>query len=212
MHNTNRHFIIMGMLLALAALASLYFPLTDRQQSTLVSIQHFPRTIGQWVSQDLPISAQDLVILKTDNVFLRRYQNPRGQKVYLYIVYSQTSRSAAHPPEICYTGDGVSILEKDHDAIAVHDPHLTINAARLLLKANHMYQVSYYWFKVGNKFTSNYLKEQLLVAYDTLLGKRKGSALIRISADLDHDNEKSASQMIKDFADQMTPQLLQYLP
>ena len=73
-------------------------------QSDNLSIHHFPKVIGDWTSEDLPISDDDKAILETDNVFVRRYTNSIDEEVSLFIVYSENNRKVSHPPEICYTG------------------------------------------------------------------------------------------------------------
>ena len=202
----------MGVLLGLSGLVSLGVYFNDYKQTDTVRIKDFPRTVGPWVSQDIPLSKEELAILETDNVFVRKYKNPNGEEVYLYIVYSQTNHKVSHPPEICYTGGGISILEKTQDFIPVNKGNLIISANRLLLQAGKLYQVSFYWFKVGDTFTSNYWKQQTLVALNTLFGKRKGSALIRISANLTDQDKEMAIKEVKEFTNLIAPLLFKYLP
>lgn len=212
MKSEDKNFIIMAVLLGLAGLLAGYLSFKDFRQTDTVSVKDFPRSVGPWVSEDIPLSKQDLAILETDNAFVRKYKNPNGEEVYLYIVYSQTNHKVTHPPEICYTGSGVSILEKTHDFIPVSYKNLDIKANRFLLQDNQLYQMSFYWFKVGNIFTSNYWKEQILVAFNALLGKKQGSALIRISADIVNKDKGRAIKEIKEFTGLIVPQLFAYLP
>ena len=213
MKNEDKNFIIMGVLLGVVSLFSLYFYSKDFKQADTVNIKNFPRTVGAWVvSEDIPLSKQDLAILETDNTFVRRYRNSNGEEVYLYIVYSQTNHKVSHPPEICYAGSGISILEKTHDSIAVNYKNLNISSNRLLIQANKLYQISFYWFKVGDAFTSNYWKQQALVALNTLFSQREGIALIRISADVNNNDKEIAIKEVKDFTNLITPQLFKYLP
>ncbi|MGH2563665.1 MAG: exosortase C-terminal domain/associated protein EpsI, partial [Ginsengibacter sp.] len=166
-----------------------------------------------WVSEDIPLSKQQLVLLGTDNTFVRKYKDPDGKAVYLYIVYSQNNRKIYHPPENCYTGGGgVSILERTLDAIPVSYKNLIIHANRLELQARQLHQITFYWFKAGDSFTSSYWKEQTLVAINSLWGKRQGSALIRISADFTGNNKEAAIREVKEFTGLITPQLMKYLP
>jgi len=202
----------MGSLLVLAGAFSIYLYSKDIKQAETINIKSFPRTVADWSSQDIPLSKDDFILLETDNAFFRKYKNPEGQTVYLYIVYSRTNHKTTHLPEICYRGNGVLIIEKSRDSIPVSYKRLTIDANRLLLQSGELYQISFYWFKAGEVFTPNYLKEQLLVAYNALFDKDKGSALIRISADvIDHDKDKAARE-VKGFANVITPQLFKYLP
>lgn len=185
---------------------------TSHKEDT-ISIDAFPKTIGTWISQELPISKEDLSILETKNAFVRRYTNSQGGgEVYLFLVYSQHNRKVAHPPEICYLGSGVSITENVHDPITVEYKNLTISTNRLKLLRKKLEHIAFYWFKVGDKFTSNYWEQQLLIALNTILGQPKGSALVRISADVNSADQGEAIRNIKSFANLITPSLFKYLP
>jgi len=212
MAEKHKNFIIMAFLLGVACLFSLNLLFNDVKEIDTVDIKNFPRVIGAWTSEEIPLSKDDLDILETDNAFIRKYTNSNGEAVYLYIVYSQTNRKVSHPPEICYTGSGVSILENVHDQIHMEYKNLTINANRLLLTKDKYYQITYYWFKVGDAFTANYWKQQMLVAINSLLGKDTGSALIRISADINNNDKETAVKEVKEFTALMAPQLFKYLP
>lgn len=205
--------ILIQLCLLIAVLLSfnLYFKTAYLEDT--VSIDTFPRTIGTWISQDLPISKEDLSILETKNAFVRRYTNTvGGGEVYLFLVYSQHNRKVAHPPEICYLGSGVSIIENVHDPITVDYKNLTIPTNRLKLLRKKFEHIAFYWFKVGDKLTSNYLEQQLLIAFNALLGQKKGSALIRISADVNSADQGEAIRNIKSFANLITPSLFRHLP
>ncbi len=212
MQNNGKNFIIMCVLLGAAGLLSLDVYFKDFKQTDTVRINDFPRTVGAWTSQEIPLSKEELAILETDNAFVRRYKNPNGEQVYLYIVYSQTNHKVSHPPEICYIGSGVSVLEKRQDLIPVSYKNLTIATNRLLLEANNAYQISFYWFKVGDTFTANYWQQQALVAVNTLFGQRKGCALIRVSAYLINQDKEKAIKEVKEFTSLITPDLFKYLP
>jgi EpsI family protein len=189
----------------------LYFK-TATEQDT-ISIDAFPKIMGVWTSEDLPISKEDLSILETKNAFVRKYTNTvDGGEVYLFLVYSQHNRKVAHPPEICYLGGGVSITENIHDPIPVEYKSLTISTNRLKLLRKNLKHVAFYWFKVGNRFTSNYWEQQVLIALNSVTGSSQGSALIRISADVVDDDQDKAIRNVKSFVNLITPSLFKYLP
>lgn len=206
----DKKFTVICLLLLITSFCSLGLCFRDFTQKDTIDIKSFPRNIGSWYAEELPLTQRQLEILGTGNVFVRKYKNLNGQQVYLYIVYSQSNRKVSHPPEICYAGEGISILEKTRDTIPV-DKNLTLQANRLQIEINQLQQMSFYLFKVGNEFTPSYGKQQILVALNTALGRKTGSALIRISADIDQDKQASIKS-IKEFTRMITPQLVQYLP
>jgi EpsI family protein len=212
MKNDDRNFMVMAFCLVIAGLFSLYFYFKDLQQTDTVYVKNFPRTVGGWVSEEIPLSKGDLALLETDNAFFRIYRNPNGEKVYLYIIYSQNNDKITHLPEVCYRGKGVSFLAETQDFIPVNYQHLTISTNRLLLQSGKLYQISFYWFKAGDHFTSDYWKEKIFIALNTLSGQRRGNALIRISADVNKSDKETAIKEIKEFTNLITPQLFKYLP
>lgn len=199
------------LLISIVLSMKLYF--NAAHQEDTISIDSFPRKIGTWTAQDLPISKEDLSILETKNAFVRRYTNSEGgAEVYLFLVYSQHNRKVAHPPEICYLGSGVSITENVHDPIFVEYKNLTIPTNRLKLLRKKFEHIAFYWFKIGDKFTSNYWEQQLIIAINSLLGQSKGSALIRISADVNSEDQGESIRNIKSFTNLITPALFRFLP
>jgi EpsI family protein len=180
-------------------------------QSDTVNINNFPTTIGEWSSKDLPISDYDLSILETRNAFVREYSNPQGQHIYLYTVYSQNNRKVSHPPEICYTGSGATIVSSVPDFFEGKDK-AKIDVNRLVVEKGAESQIVLYWFKVGNTFTSNYWKQQSLIAINTLLGKPSSNALIRLSINIPSSGIDDGVSELKKFASLLLPTFIQYLP
>ena len=182
------------------------------RQADSVNIHSFPKTIGDWTSEDIPISDDDKAILETDNVFVRRYTNPKAEEVYLFAVYSQNNRKVSHPPEICYTGGGATILNSAHDTFSSISGDEEIRVNRLTVEKGNTEQIFAYWFKVGDSFTSNYWAQQGLIALKSLLGYPASSALIRISSTVKSENYEDAIRLIKEFGRLTIPYLHQYLP
>ncbi|OGX38592.1 MAG: EpsI family protein [Omnitrophica WOR_2 bacterium RIFCSPHIGHO2_02_FULL_52_10] len=182
------------------------------RMSDTISIHLFPSSIGDWQSEEIPVSDYDKKLLETENVFVRRYTNPAGEEVFLFAVYSQNNRKVSHPPEICYAGAGAAILDNVPDAFYAAGNGLKIHVNRLTVEKGDVRQIFVYWFKVGETFTSNYWKQQALIAYKSLIGQPASSALIRISATVHHDDAEAATKLIKKFGQQIIPHLQTYLP
>ncbi|MCK5014302.1 MAG: EpsI family protein [Candidatus Omnitrophica bacterium] len=187
-----------------------YFKVYRQEDS--VNIHFFPKEIGGWAAEEIPISKDDKALLETDNVFVRRYSNTQGEEVYLFVVYSQNNRKVSHPPEICYTGGGATILNNVHDSFVSVSEDERIEVNRLTVERGRTEQIFVYWFKVGDSFTSNYWIQQGLIAMKSFLGSPASSALIRISSTVKHENESEASERIKKFGRLIVPHLHQYLP
>ena len=210
--NFNFRYIFILLLLIIAAITSWQFSFRDFLQHDTVSIHEFPYQIGEWKGEEIPIAAGDLAILETKNAFTRRYTAPSGKAVILFIVYSQTNRKALHPPEICYSGGGISILSDDLRVLSDKNRGIELDTKRMFVEKGQYQQVANYWFKVGNTMTANYLKQQLLVALKMCLRQPAGSALLRVSADVKGNDVAAADATIQEFTMEILPLLPQYLP
>ena len=163
----------------------------------------FPFAIGEWKGRDVTISQRAYEILETRDVVLREYINQEGESIGLAIVGSASNRGSFHPPEICYAGEGLELLNKSIESIDAKDC-LFIKTNKLVLKDDAGYQVAWYWFAVGNYFTHNYYLQQIRLVINELfkIGSKQG-ALIRVSKRLkNHDLSAEGTfedSHIKDF-------------
>ena len=213
MKNNSNQLVLICLTLVATAVISWALFFKQAVEKDTVDINHFPKVIGTWSSVEMPITKDEFMILETKNAFVRLYTNSVDKtKIYLYLVYSQTNRKVAHPPEICYTGSGLSIIEDLHDTIPVQYKNLTIQANRLRMTKGNFTQIAYYWFKVGDHFTSNYWKQQVLIVFYTLVGRHPSSALVRVSADVVGNDVNKTVMNIKSFIDLIAPKLFLYLP
>ncbi|MCA9404307.1 MAG: EpsI family protein [Candidatus Omnitrophica bacterium] len=206
----NKYIIILLLIVGAGAVSWTTY-LKEFNEEDTVSIHSFPQEINGWVSEELPITEDEYAILETRNVFTRKYTGPKGQIVYFFTVYSQYNRKVAHPPEVCYTGSGIKVVSNTVDAIPIPEHNVTIKAHKLRLERRHLKQVAYYWFKVGDTFTPSYWQQQLRIAIKNLLGRPEGSALIRVSAVYNGDDQQAVED-IKEFTRLVLPAIYKHLP
>lgn len=176
-----------------------------------VNIHEFPMSIGDWTAEEIPIPDKDYEILETRNAFTRMFTHKDGGQIMLYMIYSQHNRRVAHPPEICYTGGGATIITKyPYDIPYKKDRPLTVN--RILIDDVSHQQLMHYWFKIGDSYTPSYWQQQFLIGLKTLLKKTSSSAMIRITTVIEDDDEKKATKLINSFAADILPIIPKYLP
>jgi len=212
MKKKNLSYIIIIFLLGISCVVSWSVHFKTYSQVDTVNIHKFPKIIGDWKSKDLIITESEYEILETRNVFVREYKNAEGQKIQLFIVYSQNNRKVSHPPEVCYKGGGISILSNNRVFVNKPDDGFLIEGNKLLLEQGTTRQVAYYWFKVGGTFTSSYWKQQILIVLKTLFAKPSSSALIRVSTVIEGEKSKIAEDLLKEFSSQIIPLIRTHLP
>ena len=206
----NRNYILLVSILLVTILVSWKFYFFDDQQQDLINVQVFPKTISQWNSEDLPINKIDSTLLGT-NILSRRYNAQGKGNVYLYIVYFQNDLKVANPPELFYLEKGFSILDKGKESIIIKSLNLPIKANWLLLDKGSDRRLTYYWFKIKDKYIASYWKQRILLNIYNFIDKRTSSTLIQISVDYDI-HQQEAQNLIYEFANLITPLLPQYLP
>lgn len=205
----NNIFLLICFITAIVISWPLYF--NNYAAPDTVNIHVFPMVIGDWTAKELPISEYDYGILETHNAFTRMYTHKDGKQVMLYMIYSQHNRKVAHPPEICYTGGGATIISKYPYKISDgKNALLTVN--RVIIDNDAYQQIMYYCFKIGNSYTPSYWKQQALIGLKTLLHKPSSSAMIRLTTVLDDDDEENAAKIIDAFTKEILPLIPQYLP
>ena len=213
-HLGKSYLFIVGILILAGILSwRLYFQVYSQKDT--VNIHVFPQQVGEWSSEEIPLTKVEKIILETDNAFVRRYTNAAGEEVYLFIVYSQSNRKVSHPPEICYTGSGATILNKVNQSFEGAGPQgpVKVDGNMMSVEFSRQDQKVFYWFKVGDAYTASYWKQQVLIAIKSFLNKPSSSAMIRLSADVSKKAAPDeAVHSIKDFAILIAPLLSEYLP
>jgi len=220
-NNDFKFYVILGVLLAACLVSWSHYFRVYTQKDT-INIHDFPGQIEGWSAEELPITDEEYAILETRNAFARKYSTPDGKSIVLYIIYSQNNRKVSHPPEVCYTGGGVSVLSHksfavpgmenlkfDDERMAKNLP-LIIN--RLMLEQGKAQEVSFYWFKVGDKFTPSYWGQQFLIALKTIVGQKASSAMIRVSTAVNQGDIKQAESNTIEFIRMISPKLFRFLP
>jgi EpsI family protein len=204
----NKTFLIVTVILAgFAVLAlSTYLPhMYDISKEPQMS--KFPLKIGEWRGRDVPLTENDYAILATKNLIVREYEAQGKPPVVLYIIYSGDSRKSLHPPEICYTGGGATILEKSVIPLTT-----SLKADKFTIEERHLKQLVVYWFRADNLNTPSYIMQQIRTALHRTFGKQASGAMIRISTVVKPGEDAQALQTIKGFARLIEPLLPKYVP
>jgi len=168
-----------------------------------VTMSRIPLKVGQWEGKDIPVEQKVYEILETKDVLVREYKDPEGDSVYLSIVYSQSNRGSFHPPEICYLGGGVKLLNKGVENIAVNDGNV-LETNILEMDGPVGVMKAWYWFAAGTRFVQSYYKQQIYLLRDAFSGRATQGALIRVSGKIVNSR---IEHKIKGFIRDMLPYL-----
>jgi EpsI family protein len=204
---TKRYLIVIG-LLSFTVLATLGAYSTKDYSGELYT-QNIPIVVGDWYGNDYSMDERTYEILETKDAIMRKYVNQDGEGVLLTLVFSQNNRKIAHPPEVCFAGSGWERTERDIRSITAGDREIKLN--RLMLQRKSEKQVVLYLYKCGDKFISNYYRQQFNIILNGILHKDTSSALIRISSIVGSSEEKTMA-ITEKFTGEIIPILGVLLP
>jgi len=139
-------------------------------------LDQIPIEIGDWVGDDLEISQREIEILGTNAILSRRYKKPGIEPVFLSIVYSEKRRGSSHPPDVCYTGDGWSIVSKNTKIMTLDDGGNFAVNSRLLSKNDLYFENMVFWYQTGNTITTNFYYQQFKVILNRLIKNHSNEA------------------------------------
>ncbi|PIZ84208.1 MAG: EpsI family protein [Candidatus Omnitrophica bacterium CG_4_10_14_0_2_um_filter_44_9] len=209
MQSKKQFVIVLSILLvALAISVPAYLIVPSAKEETLVS--KFPMQIGGWSGKDLTVEENAYAILETRNLILREYTKG-NDKVYLYIIYSQDNRKVSHPPEVCLEGSGITVVKTQKISMELSGGKQIV-ANKLTVEKDGINNLIVYWYKSGERYFDNYLKQQLNVALSTLQFKRTSGAMIRFSAEVLQTAPNKAMEDIKAFVKESSAYFNQIIP
>lgn len=209
MKNNRQFFVILSILIVVLAVSLPSYLIVPKEKGEML-VSKLPMQIGEWKGKDLPVDARAIEILETKNLILREYSKGED-KLYLYIIYSQDNRKVSHPPEVCFEGSGITIVKKDKIPMELAENE-KIFANRLVVEKEGLSNLVVYWYKAGDNYTDNYLKQQLLASFNRLRLKHASAALIRISAEVTPTNPDRAFENVKAFAKEASAYFSRIIP
>ncbi|MGH7856880.1 MAG: exosortase C-terminal domain/associated protein EpsI [Candidatus Binatia bacterium] len=177
-------------------------------------LETFPASLGQWQGRELTTLSEDVLQqLKLSDYVLRRYAHPEGQSVWLYVGYWDTQRRGAqiHSPKHCLPGGGWNPLEAESVRVPISSSAGAIAVNRYLLQKGASFLLVAYWFQMQGETIANELDAKIALVESSLLRNRSDAALVRVSAEVSGDPEKTWARLERYIQD-LYPTLREFLP
>jgi EpsI family protein len=193
--NTIGFVVLMVMLLGASAVSLRLFN-SERAAHDKLDVHTFPMTVGEWRGSELPITEREYDILETRNLISREYANPAGEKLYLFIVYSETNRSVFHPPEVCMMGSGLDITDKQIEKFSVGNKVYATN--KIFAGKDQYKEIILNCYKAGNIYTSDFYLQQTRLALHQIFGRNVPGATLRVAMSIGKD-DRATLTTLKDF-------------
>lgn len=206
-----RHRLIIVCVLLLTAGLFMQFHKDDSYPLTR-PLDSFPVASGQWrtvASQHFDQSTIE-VLNPTDYLF-RRYINPQGRFVDLYIGYHDGGQGAGpvHSPKNCLPGGGWNLESRQNIKINVGGDALPV-VRSLYMKGGVKVQLMYWYQVAGNVFDSELgMKAGEITA--SVFHRRRDTALVRVSAAV-KEGESGNEELLVDFLTAFHRDIKEFLP
>jgi EpsI family protein len=177
--------------------------LTDQFVSTVSSVplrknlSEFPKNIGSWqgVKED-KIDDASMKLLQVDDYLMRRYENARGDSIYLYIgfYYSQREGKGIHSPRQCLPGSGWMPISQDVYTVRIPGNNVTFPVNRFVVEKAGEKQLFLFWYQGRNRLYASEMSNKLFLTWDAITKGRTDGALLRLHCRL---KEKTSEGMAK---------------
>jgi EpsI family protein len=188
-----------------------------RSHGESVAIQRpladFPEQLTDWRFQEGSLlDEKTLAILKMSEYILRRYTDPAGRSLWLYVGYWDAQRKGAqiHSPKNCLPGSGWEPLQASRVSVAVA-PNEAVAVNRYLIQKDQHQQLATYWYYSQGVPVASEVDAKLLGIKNAILHDRTDGALIRLLSPI-YGNVEQTFEMQVAYIKVMYPQLRQYLP
>jgi EpsI family protein len=178
----------------------------------LDSVSKIPHDFGDWRGMDYPLDPQVYDILETRSIIHRSYENSKGQKVFLSIVYYAETKVDFHAPEACLGGQGFR-TEKASDTIFIDKLKSKLSVIRLIQKpTDGSGNLVYYFFKAGSFMGRSYLKLRMNLIFNKLSNRPKSGSLIRVSTAIENSADRvKETNILKKFINDIEPFIVSHL-
>jgi EpsI family protein len=173
-------------------------------------LAEFP--IDGWTGREsTELGERELEQLKLTDYLFRRYEDPAGDDLWLYLGYWETQRRGAqiHSPKHCLPGGGWEPLDAGRVQIATGAG--PIEANRFVLQRESARMIALYWYESqGTAVASEFAAKWLLVR-NSIGNRRSDGALVRLTAPVRGSVRATEAKLLR-FAAAMHGALPAHLP
>jgi len=205
--------LVLSCLLLLGALLVLQFRSAGEAVPIRKPFETFPETVGVWRGQEERLFNADILnTLRADDYLMRRYSDPGGRSLWLYVGYWATQRKGAqiHSPRNCLPAGGWEPIEAGRATIPLqgHGP-VTVN--RYLIQKDREMQVVLYWYQSQGRVVAGELPAKIEMVRSAILRNRTDGALVRVSTSVSGGVEETTARLVA-YVQALYPVLGEYLP
>lgn len=178
------------------------------------SLNDFPRLVGDWRGEETLLFDDKIQAkLRASDYLMRRYVDPAGRPLWLYIGYWDTQRKGAipHSPANCLPGSGWEPLEAKRVTVSLPAPYGPITINRYLLQKDRDLQLVLYWYDAQGRPLAGEIPAKLEMLKSAMLRNRTDGALVRVSG-MVQGSVAGTSERLMAYIKALYPVIREHLP
>lgn len=162
---------------------------------------YFPYKIDDWKAREKVNSDYFLTILGADNILVREYIDPFGDRLELYMSYYTyvTEDKTPHAPQLCWVGAGWSFKSIGDEKIQVNGSSSEIMVRKILAEKQENKFLLIYCYKIGDTYTVDMLKFRYLAVLDSIFKRKSNAFTLQLSANVTGRNLESREKVMREF-------------
>jgi len=201
---------------SLLAMTLVYLELFNTTEAIPIrkSLDLFPANVEAWRAiESVPLGKEEQQILKVSDYLMRRYVDPRGRSLWLYVGYWETQRKGAqaHSPKNCLPGGGWEPLEASRLRVPIPARGSAIELNRYVLQKGSDRQIVLYWFESQGRPVASEFEAKLELVRGSILRHRSDGAVVRVSGIVADGVDETSDSLVK-YIQAMYPMLNGFLP
>lgn len=199
---------VVTLLLGAAALQGLAHGMTVPLRAPL---EQMPMRMGPFQGTAEFFDPAILPGLGVDDYVLRRYRDPQGSSIWLYVGYyvSQRLSDRVHSPQVCLPGAGWYIVENRPHPVRIGERTVVVNKA--VVQKGEARQLVLYWYDIQGRIVARDGEASRVLAWGALTRRRSDEALVRLNSPIAGSVEETLARQTA-FLQLAFPVLEQYLP
>jgi EpsI family protein len=178
-----------------------------------LAVREFPKEIGAWFGQDVPLQPEVKQILGDGDFLVRFYRAPGLPYIDFFLAYFPTQRtgSTIHSPQNCLPGSGWIPAELKRIELINGGKDALVN--RYIIAKGLDRQLVLYWYQSNGRIVASEYWAKFFLVADSIRRNRSDGALVRVVTPVASDESiESAERRALDFARQALPQLDRFVP
>jgi len=206
--------LVLSVALLICALLVLQLRVSGEVVPIRKSLDGFPNDVSDWRGQGgIIFDPATLNVLKPKDYVMRRYRDPVGRDVWLFIAYWDSQRKGAQPhsPKNCLPGAGWEPLESSRMTVPLPHPLTPIIVNRYLIQKDRDQLLVFYWYQSQGKAIAGEVAAKLQTVRNSIVRHRTDGSLVRVSSPI-YGSVQQTSDLLVAYIQAIYPVLGEYLP